>query len=80
MKQFFVTENLEMPENGTNLMDEIVKKLVTEDVQIAIRAGCHFEVSLINTEKGVTMSLKSKEKVSMLKTKEGQVVSIIIKQ
>ncbi len=83
MQKFFITNNIPDPlpgdDTARNLMDEITKKLVTPDVAIAMRAGCHFEVSLIHTKDGITMSLKSREKVSILKTPEGYPVSVIIK-
>jgi len=81
MEVFFKTEDIDTSNNeAINLMDKVREKLMIPDVILAMRMGCHFDVNLENNGESVTISLKSKEKVSILKALDGTPISIIIKQ
>lgn len=82
MENFYITKDVQKLLKGKpiNLMEEVRKKLMTPDVILAMKAGCRFEVTLDQNDESVTISLKSKEKVSILKLADGTPIDIIIKR
>jgi hypothetical protein len=79
MEKFFIKENIgEIDNSASKLLAKVHKKLMTPDVITAMRAGCHFDVTLIQDSKNVTIVLKSREKVSILKTEQGVPISVIV--
>lgn len=80
MQEFFINEKIDKPELGFDLMAKVKKTLMTPDVITAMRAGCHFEVSMFQDEKSITISLKLKEKISILKSPDGTPLSVMIQR
>lgn len=82
MDHFFIKQNLNTPvDAGFNLIETVNKKLMTPDVITAMQAGCQFDVTLQGDDKGmVTITLRSREKVSILKAPDGTPISVIVKR
>lgn len=64
-----------------DLTKMVQEKLMTPDVITAMQAGCQFDVTLAGTEEGkVTISLRSREKISILKAPDGTPISVFVKR
>ncbi len=82
MDQFVIKHNIvdtEISDKHFNLLENLKKKLLTPDVITAMQAGCHFDVTLEEKKGNITVFMKSREKVSILKTLDNVPVSVIIK-
>lgn len=67
--------------NRFNLIKKVEDQLLTPDVRIAMMAGCKFDLNITKEdETGVTLCLKSKDRVSILKGLDGNPISVIVKK
>lgn len=81
MKKLTVIHNLSgFKDEGGDLVRKIVSQLMTPDMAAASAAGCRLEVTAENTEKGMTIRMRTVEKVSILKMPDGQPISVIVKR
>jgi len=82
MEHFFIKEDLNTPvDKAFDLTKMVQEKLMTPDVITAMQAGCQFDVTLAGTEEGkVTISLRSREKISILKAPDGTPISVFVKR
>lgn len=82
MEHFFIKEDLNTPvDEAFDLTKMVQEKLMTPDVITAMQAGCQFDVALTGTDDGkVTISLRSREKISILKAPDGTPISVFVKR
>lgn len=82
MEHFFIKENLDQDaDKAFDLLETVREKLMTPDVVTAMQAGCQFDVSLVGDDSGkITISLRSREKVSILKAPDGTPISVLVKR
>lgn len=79
MEKFTVTEDVSKDQPGFNLLDEVKKRLMTEDIQAAVAAGCSVEILTQETQTGVKIIMRTKEKVSIMRHPDNnKIVSIIV--
>lgn len=77
---FIQSEKLNIPE-GFNLMEKVQEKLLTPDIRLLMSLGCMFDVGIKNNDDGsVTLAIRSREKISILKAHDGTIIDVIIKK
>ncbi len=80
MKQFFIKKQVKT-DQGFVLTEKVKEQLMTPEVLIAMQAGCKFDVTMKDDGNGfLTISLRSREKISMLKAPDGTVLDVIIRK
>lgn len=81
MKILYIEKDLSSEDvEAINLTEKIKKGLMTPDVITAMQAGCNFDMSFKKNEKSITVCLKSREKVSILKSTNGTPIGVILKK
>lgn len=81
MDHIFITQKLDdknVPMNG--LIKRIADGLLTPDMQAATAAGCRFEVEMKQKGEEVIFTMRTIEKVSILKAPDGTPVSVLIRR
>lgn len=76
-----ITDKLPHP-NADDLVHRIAAGLLTTDMRAAIAAGCTFEVTMRKDGENVVFKMRTREKVSILKTPEpeGRPISVLVKR
>ena len=81
MDHIFITQKIEsndVPVDG--LIKRIADGLLTPDMAAATAAGCRFEVEMKQKGEEVIFTMRTIEKVSILKTPDGTPVSVLIRR
>ena len=80
MKRLFITGEIPTDMPVGDLTEKIMAGLMTPDMRTASIAGCHFDIEMKNDGDNVKFTMRTREKISILKYPDGRPVSVLIKR
>jgi hypothetical protein len=78
MDRYFIKKDIDLNSPMQDLLDTVKQGLMTPDMCAASAAGCTFDVQVKRDDKGVTVRMSTREKVSIMRWPDGRPVSVLV--